>query len=80
MSLMDYVVDEFEREDLQSSHKGHTVLLYKNGEFLYGVTYSKFIPASVFIDAINIAQHTFEADKVVIVLEDGRRVSKKFDK
>lgn len=27
MSLMDYVVDEFEREDLQSSHKGHTVLL-----------------------------------------------------
>lgn len=79
MSLMDYVVDEFEREELQS-HTGHTVLLYKNGEFLYGVTYSKFIPASLFMDAINIAQHTFEADKVVVVLEDGRVVSKKFTK
>ena len=79
MSLMDYVVDEFEREDYQH-RTGHTVLLYKNGEFLYGVTYSKFIPASLFIDAINISQHTFEADKVVVVLEDGRRVSKKFTK
>ena len=28
MSLMDYVVDEFDREDLQT-HTGHTVLLYK---------------------------------------------------
>lgn len=79
MSLMDYVVDEFEREDFQH-HTGHTVLLYKNGEFLYGVTYSKFIPASLFIDAINISQHTFGADKVTVVLEDGRRVSKKFTK
>lgn len=79
MSLMDYVVDEFEREDLQS-HAGHTVLLYKNGEFLYGVTYSKFIPASLFMDAINISKHTFEADNVVVVLEDGRKLSKKFAK
>lgn len=30
MSLIDYVVDEFECEELQS-HKGHTVLLYKKG-------------------------------------------------
>ena len=79
MSLMDYVLAEFEREDYQSQI-GRTVLLYKNGEFLYGVTYSKFIPASLFMDAINISQHTYEADKVVVVLEDGRRVSKRFTK
>lgn len=75
----DYVLGYIENEEDLQAHKGITVLCYK-GEFCGGTTFSSDIPPSELIDFINMAQHTCDADKIVVVLEDGRKVSKKFTK
>ena len=76
----DYVLDYIENEEDLQDHKGITMLCYKGDEFCGGTTFSSDIPPFELINFIDMAQHTCEADKVVVVLEDGRKVSKKFNK
>ena len=61
-------------------NEGIKVLAYNKGEFLGGTIFENSIPPSLLIEMIDMYTHTFEVDKVTVVLEDGRRVSKKFTK
>lgn len=76
----DYVLGYLDNEDDLYNHKGIIMLCYKGDEFLGGTVFSSDIPPSELIDYINIAQHTCEADKVTVILEDGRRATKVFTK
>lgn len=60
--------------------KGIKVLIYRKGEFIGGTVFDNSIPPSLLIDMLDMYAHTCEADKISVVLEDGRKVSKKFDK
>ena len=77
--LSDFVLGDFENEN-SLPNDGIKVLVYNNGEFIGGTIYDSDIPPSLLIEALDMHAHTFEVDKVTVVLEDGRRVSKKFDK
>lgn len=75
----DFVLCDFESEDLRPN-KGINVLVYKEGKFCCGTAFDNSIPPSLLVDTLDLYAHTLEADKVVVILEDGRKVSKKFTK
>lgn len=60
--------------------EGIKVLVYNKGEFLGGTIYDSDIPPSLLIEALDMYPQIVECDKISVVLEDGRKVSKKFDK
>lgn len=75
----DFVLGYIENED-SLPNDGIKVLVCNKGEFLGGTAFDNSIPPSLLVDTIDLYAHTLEADKVVVILEDGRKVSKKFTK
>lgn len=77
--LSDFVLGDIENESSLPGD-GIKVLVYNKGEFIGGAIYDSDIPPFLLKEALDMYTHTFEVDKVTVVLEDGRRVSKKFTK
>lgn len=75
--LSDYELGAFENENVLPE-EGIKVLVYNKGEFIGGARYASDIPAFLLKDALDMYPQIAELDKIVVVLEDGRRVSKKF--
>lgn len=77
--LSDFVLGDIENEN-SLPNDGIKVLVYNNGEFIGGTIYDSDIPPSLLIEALDMYPQTLELDKITVVLEDGRRATKKFDK
>lgn len=77
--LSDFVLGDIENAD-SLPNDGIKVLVYNKGEFLGGTIFDSDIPPSLLIETLDMYPKTFELDKITVVLEDGRKVSKKFDK
>lgn len=75
--LSDFVLGDIENESALPKD-GIKVLAYNKGEFLGGVIYASDIPPSLLIEALDMYPQIVELDKITVVLEDGRRASKKF--
>lgn len=75
--LSDFVLGDIENEN-SLPDDGIKVLVYNKGEFIGGTIFDSDIPPSLLIEALDMYPQTFEVDKISVVLEDGRRVSKKF--
>ena len=77
--LSDYELGAIENADLLPN-EGIKVLAYNRGEFLGGAIYDSDIPPFLLKEALDMYPQIIELDKITVVLEDGRRVSKKFTK
>ena len=75
--LSDYDLGAIENEN-SLPEAGIKVLVYNKGEFIGGAAYASDIPPSLLIEALDMYPQIAELDKITVVLEDGRRVSKKF--
>lgn len=77
--LSDYDLGPIENADVLPD-EGIKVLVYNKGEFIGGAVYASDIPAFLLKDALDMYPQIVELDRITVVLEDGRRVTKKFDK
>lgn len=77
--LSDFVLGDIENES-SLPEDGIKVLVYNKGEFIGGAIYDSDIPPFLLKEALDMYPQTFELDKITVVLEDGRRATKKFDK
>lgn len=59
--------------------EGIKVLAYNKGEFLGGAIYDSNIPPFLLKEALDMYPQIVELDKITVVLEDGRKVSKKIE-
>lgn len=77
--LSDYELGAVENENALPD-EGIKVLVYNKGVFIGGAIYASDIPAFLLKDALDMYPQIAELDKITVILEDGRKVSKKFDK
>ena len=75
--LSDYDLGSIENENVLPE-EGIKVLVYNKGQFIGGAIYASDIPSFLFKEALDMYPQIVELDKITVVLEDGRRVSKKF--
>lgn len=75
--LSDYDLGAIENEN-SLPEDGIKVLVYNKGEFIGGAVYDSDIPPFLLKEALDMYPQIAELDKIVVVLEDDRRVSKKF--
>ena len=66
--------------DTSLPEDGIKVLVYNKGEFIGGAIYASDIPPFLLIEALDMYPQIVELDKITVILQDGRKVSKKFDK
>ena len=77
--LSDYELGHIEN-DTDLPEDGIKVLVYNKGEFVGSAHYASDIPAFLLKDALDMFPQIVELDRITVVLEDGRRATKKFDK
>ena len=77
--LSDYDLGAIEN-DTVLPEDGIKVLVYNKGEFIGGAHYASDIPAFLLKDALDMYPQIVELDRITVVLEDGRRATKRFDK
>lgn len=75
--LSDYDLGAIENADALPD-EGIKVLVYNKGEFIGGAVYASDIPAFLLKEALDMYPQITELDKITVILEDGRKVSKKF--
>lgn len=75
--LSDYDLGAIENADALPD-EGIKVLVYNKGEFIGGAVYASDIPAFLLKEALDMYPQIAELDKITVILEDGRKVSKKF--
>lgn len=75
--LSDYDLGSIENENVLPE-EGIKVLVYNKGEFIGGAIYASDIPTFLLKEALDMYPQICELDKISVILEDGRKVSKKF--
>lgn len=75
--LSDYELGAIEN-DTSLPEDGIKVLVYNKGEFIGGAIYASDIPPFLLIEALDMYPQIVELDKITVILQDGRKVSKKF--
>lgn len=75
--LSDYELGHIENES-SLPEDGIKVLVYNKGEFIGGAIYDSDIPPFLLKEALDMYPQIVELDKITVILQDGRKVSKKF--
>lgn len=75
--IYEFVLADIENAD-SIPNEGIKVLAYNKGEFLGGTAFDSDIPPSLLAEFLEKCHQSSELDKIVVILDDGRKVSKKF--